>query len=119
MLCHSGTLRGMAPHPAQRRPRPGAGSYRRPLRRASLAFLAVLLLVYPLDWLVWRVRSVAGSGMGTVVVSSSDAATLKGNHFEVYAPVVAPAPCSRSLLPEAGAGPCWWLRRHTDQITQY
>lgn len=57
--------------------------------------------------------------MGSVVVSESSAATLKGNHFEVYAPTVDTLSCSRSLLPQAGAGACWWLQRHTDQITQY
>ncbi len=77
------------------------------------------MLAYPLDWAIWSLRSAFGRGMGTVMVSSSLAATLKGNHFEVYSPTVAPVACSRSLLPEAGAGPCWWLRQHTEQITQY
>ena len=86
----------------------------------TLAILfALILLLYPVDWLIWSVRSAFGAGMDTVVVSASTAATLKGNHFEVYSPTVAPVACSRSLLPEAGAGACWWLRRHTEQITQY
>lgn len=96
-----------------------AGVYRRPVRRAIVSLLALVLLVYPLDWIVWEVRSAFGAGMDSVVVSTSMAATLKGNHFEVYAPTVEPVACSRSLLPEAGAGACWWLRRHQQQITQY
>lgn len=99
--------------------RPQAGIYRRPLRRALVALAAVVLLLYPLDWIAWRVRSILGVGMDSVVVSAALAATLKGNHFEVYAPTVEPVACSRSLLPEAGAGACWWLRRHSEQITQY
>lgn len=93
--------------------------YQRPLRRALAVLLGASLLAYPADWLLWRVRSLAGGGMGAVVVSESLAATLKGNHFEVYAPTVGTVACSRSLLPQAGAGACWWLQRHTDQITQY
>ena len=79
------------------------GVYRRPLRRAFLVGGAALLLIYPVDWMV----------------SSSLAATLKGNRFEVYTPTVEPVACSRSLLPQAGAGACWWLRGHQQQITQY
>ncbi len=78
-----------------------------------------LFLVYPVDWTVWRVRSGFGAGMGSVAISESLAATLKGNHFEVYTPTMSTVACSRSLLPQAGAGACWWLRRHADQITQY
>ena len=96
-----------------------AGSYRRPFGRALAVVLALTLAVYPLDWAVWRVRSAFGTGMGSVAVSSALAATLKGNHFEVYAPAVEEVPCSRSVLPEAGAGSCWWLRSHQQQITQY
>lgn len=93
--------------------------YQRRLRTVLAALLGALLLVYPADWVLWRVRSAFGAGMGSVVVSESLAATLKGNHFEVYAPTVGAVACSRSLLPQAGAGACWWLRRHADQITQY
>ena len=61
----------------------------------------------------------AGSGMDTAVVTQTTAATLKGNHFEVYSQETTTVNCSRSLLPEAGAGPCWWLRRHPQIVTQY
>ncbi len=81
--------------------------------------LGAALLLYPVDWIVWRARSRFGVGMGSVVISDSMAATLKGNHFEVYAPTTAAVACSRSLLPQAGAGACWWMERHTENITQY
>ena len=93
--------------------------YQRLFRKGCAVLLATLLLIYPLDWVIWRVRSAFGAGMDSVVVSESMAATLKGNHFEVYAPTVGAVACSRSLLPQAGAGACWWLERHADQITQY
>ncbi len=81
--------------------------------------LGILLLAYPLDWAVWRVLMLSGHGMGVAEVSETTAATLKGNHFEVYAQGMTTVNCSRSLLPEAGAGPCWWLRRHPRIVTQY
>ena len=85
----------------------------------GISLLALILLCYPADWAIWRLRAMAGGGMDEVTVTQTTAATLKGNHFEVYSPNTGPVPCSRSLLPQAGAGACWWLRRHPQIITQY
>ena len=57
--------------------------------------------------------------MGSVMGTSTTAATLKGNRFEVYSQNTMPMGCSQSLLPEGGAGACWWLSRHPQVITQY
>ena len=84
-----------------------------------LAVLAGFLLLYPSDWLFWRVRMAAGSGMGSATVTAMTAATLKGNRFEVYSQNTTQVNCSRSLLPQAGAGACWWLQRHPQAVTQY
>jgi hypothetical protein len=80
---------------------------------------AVILLAYPLDWLVWRALCLTGHGMGTAQVSETTAATLKGNHFEVYSQQTTAVNCSNSVLPQAGAGACWWLHRHPEIVTQY
>ncbi len=92
---------------------------RRTFQRAGVILLGAALVTYPLDWAVWRVRLAAGSGMGSVDVTEATAATLKGNRFEVYSQQTLTVNCSRSLLPEAGAGPCWWLHRHPSSVTQY
>ena len=92
---------------------------RRTLQRLGVVLAGILLAVYPLDWAIWRVRVAAGSGMGSSEVTDPTAATLKGNHFEVYSQQTMTVNCSRSLLPEAGAGACWWLRRHPSSVTQY
>lgn len=97
----------------------GPTPLRRRLERILFTAIALALLSYPADWLIWWVRTLAGGGMGTVTVNTLTAATLKGNHFEVYSSDTAPASCSRSLFPQAGAGACWWLRRHPQQVNQY
>ena len=94
-------------------------SLRRKLRATGLAVFGFLVLVYPIDWAVWHLRQLAGGGMDSVAVTNTTAATLKGNRFEVYSQNTLSVDCSRSLLPEAGAGACWWLRRHPQIITQY
>ncbi len=81
--------------------------------------LGAVLLVYPADWAVWRVLMLTGHGMGSADVTQTTAATLKGNRFEVYSEEQTTVNCSHSLLPEAGAGPCWWLHRHPQLVTQY
>lgn len=101
--------------PPSRQPTPLA----RQVRTAALVLLAILLLAYPLDWAIWRLRLAAGSGMSAVDVTDMTAATLKGNRFEIYSEQTTTVTCSRSLLPEADAGPCWWLRRHPQRVTQY
>lgn len=92
---------------------------RRQLDRVVLSIIGAALLLYPLDWAIWRLRVAAGGGMGSVNVTTTTAATLKGNRFEVYGQVAAPVTCSRSLLPQAGSGACWWLSRHAQAVTQY
>lgn len=93
--------------------------WRRWLQKAVFTVFAIGLVLYPADWLVWRLRVAAGGGMGSVTVTSVTAATLKGNRFEVYSADTAPVSCSRSLFPQGGAAACWWLARHPQQITQY
>lgn len=94
-------------------------SLRRNLEKIGVTCLLVVLLVYPADWLLWRAQMLFGKGMDSTVVTQTTAATLKGNHFEVYSQETTSVNCSRSILPEAGAGPCWWLRRHPQIVTQY
>lgn len=89
------------------------------LTAAALAVMTVLLLTYPVDWAVWRLRMAFGTGMGTENITETTAATLKGNHFEVYDEQSTTVTCSRSLLPEAGAGACWWVQRHPQVVHQY
>jgi hypothetical protein len=84
-----------------------------------LGILVVAFLAYPVDWAVWRVRLAMGGGMGSVVVNHYTVAELKGGKEEWYVDGTSPVDCSVSLLPEAGAGACWWVRRHSEAVTRY
>jgi hypothetical protein len=89
------------------------------LTRAGIAILVIAILAYPLDWVVWRGRMAAGSGMGTVQVSRFTVAELKGGKESYYFDGTDTVDCSHSLLPEAGAGACWWLARHAEVLQRY
>jgi hypothetical protein len=81
--------------------------------------LLAALVSYPLDWAVWRVRVALGGGMDTVQVRRFTVASLKGNKEEYYPEGKDVVDCSRSVYPEAGAGACWWMRRHPEVIERY
>jgi hypothetical protein len=86
--------------------------------RCLAGLLLAAALAYPVDWLVWRVRVAFGSGVDRVTVSQVTVATLKGNKSEYYVDGSTEVECSQSLFPQAGAGACWWLRGHSQLVTQ-
>ena len=91
----------------------------RVLTRTAAGVLLAALLAFPLDWMVWRARVADGGGMSSVTLSRFTVARLKGNKEEYYFDGTEPSNCSRSLFPQAGAGACWWLRRHAEVLVRY
>ena len=87
--------------------------------RGAAVFSLVALLIWPADWLIWRVREAANAGTGQFTVSGFTVASLKGNKEMYYYEGTEPAECSRSLFPHGGNSACWWLRRHPEAITRY
>jgi hypothetical protein len=74
-----------------------------------LAILAAAALLFVGDYVVFFLR---GKPSGQVTVTSYMAAPLKGNKTEFYYEGTGPVSCSRSLFPQNGWQPCWYLRRH-------
>lgn len=91
----------------------------RRLVRGAVALVAVALFIYPADWLVWKIQTLFGGGMGTVQVSHVTVAELKANKEEYYTDAPDVVPCSRSLFPQGGNSACWWLRRHPEITDRY
>jgi hypothetical protein len=87
----------------------------RALRIVAIALAVLAVAAWPLDWVLWRIRLATGSGMDAVVVAHYTVTAIKGGKDEYFSEGVSPEPCSRSVFPEAGAGPCWWLN-HTKQL---
>ncbi len=87
--------------------------------RSFVAVVAMALLLWPLDWLVWQARVTAGGGMGSVIVSRFTVAELKGSKEDYYFEGSGPADCSESLFARAGEGACWQLRRKPEILVRY
>jgi hypothetical protein len=75
--------------------------------------LAVLYLV---DWLVFEVHELRGTGLRTVSVEQYLATPLKGSKAEYDYMGAADEDCSRTLFPQYAKStwnpPCWWLEKH-------
>jgi hypothetical protein len=91
------------------------------LARFLTGIVVLLALVYPADWALWRVRGMfdGNGGMSSVQVSQVTVASLKGNKEEYYSDGTQTVACSRSVFPQAGAGACWWVRRHAQIELRY
>ncbi len=87
-------------------------SLRRMVTNGVVGLLVAAAVVWFGDWAVWRVRVARGGGMATVQVNRVIVAPLKGNKEEYYADGTTVVDCSLSLLPQTGAGACWWVRGH-------
>src|SRR5271165_2552129 len=74
-----------------------------------LAMLAAAALVYVGDYAAFLLR---GQPLDQVNVTRYMAAPLKGNKTEFYFEGRGPMSCAKSLFPQNGLTPCWYLRRH-------
>ncbi len=68
---------------------------------------------FVVDAIVFNLR---GSPSSTIRVSHFLSAPLKNNKQELDYLGSEDESCSMSLFPQAGKAPCWYLRRHTNQI---
>jgi hypothetical protein len=76
---------------------------------------AALVLLYAADWGTLHVRSARGTAFQTIQVHQFLATPLKGQKEEYDYIGDMPVTCSRSIFPQAGNSPCWWVARHTTQ----
>ncbi len=89
------------------------------LARAVGAVLIAAAVLYLLDFAVWRVRVARGGGMGSVIVDLYTVADLKGGKEDYYANGTVSMPCAKSIYPQAGNNPCWWVQRHREVVRHY
>jgi hypothetical protein len=89
------------------------------LLRGVGILLLIAVLLYPLDWAVWRIRVASGNGMGSVSVDTFTVADLKGGKEDYYPNGTAMTACTKSIYPQAGDNPCWWVERHREVVVHY
>ncbi len=91
------------------------GRWGRRARRMAGLFAALGLLLYLGDWGVLELRVRRGTGYRMVEVTQFLATKLKGQKTEYDMMGSFQETCSRSVFPQNGNPPCWWLERHKSQ----
>ena len=85
--------------------------------RGSLALLAAIVLAYIVDAIQVRVRlAMGGPAKAYDTVTVLYAAGLKDSKLEIYSGQPDVETCARTLFPQMGYSPCWYLRKHTMQM---
>jgi hypothetical protein len=93
---------------------------RRLFVRSILTVVTVTALAFVLDYAVFRVRVAANRNpYGSVVVEHYDAIPQKSGKTQLIFDPPQPQTCVNALFPHAGSPPCWYLRRHPEQVTNY
>lgn len=86
------------------------------LRIGAMVLLALAALSYLGDFAVYLSR---GSPKQKLSVSHFVSAALKNNKEEIDYLGSVDTPCSITLYPQDGMVPCWYLRRHLNQVSNY
>ncbi len=81
--------------------------------RVARILVGLLVLLWVADYGAMRARIAHGAAFGTVTVHQLLATPLKGQKEEYDFVGDATVTCSRSIFPQAGNQPCWWVARHT------
>ncbi len=90
---------------------------RKILVRGFLGLLGAVVVAYVLDAIQVRIRlATGGPEKAYDSVNVIYGAGLKGNKYEIYADQPETQTCTRSLFPQMGYSPCWYLRKHTMQM---
>jgi len=101
-----------------------SGGIKRWLKRviivAITSALALAGLVYAVDYALFRYRTATNrQPFGQITVTSYDAIPQKSGKTQfIFHPPEAET-CVNALFPHAGYVPCWYLQRHTEQVTNF
>ena len=80
------------------------------------ALTAICVLLYAIDYLIWRHKLATGHDpYGTVTVQFYYAIEEKNGKTEYDYQPPQPDTCVNSLLPHAGYSPCWYERKHPEK----
>lgn len=86
------------------------------IRGVVITLIVFAVALFAGDWAWFKL---SGSPRAKVTVSHFISASLKNNKQELDYLGSEDVPCAISLLPQQGIAPCWYLRKHTNQVSAY
>jgi hypothetical protein len=81
------------------------------------SLLALMLVVWAADYLVFRYRAGKNQAFGQVTVMSYDAVPQKSGKTQFIFHDPQNETCVQTLFPHAGYEPCWYLRKNAEPRT--
>jgi len=91
---------------------------RRIFRATLLGLLGAVILIYGVDFTVFRIRAALNrNAYGSVTVTHYYAVLQKNGKTQFIFDPPAPEACVNALFPHLGSPPCWYLTRHPEQRT--
>lgn len=89
------------------------------LVRGFLVLLGAVVVAYAIDAVQVHIRlAMGGSSKAYGTVNILYATPLKGGKYEIFSDQPEAESCSRSLFPQMGYAPCWYLRRRPIKIIE-
>ena len=83
-----------------------------------LTTVGVTALAFGMDYAVFRIRVAANwNAYGSVTVEHYDAILQKNGKTSFIFDPPGPQTCVNALFPHEGFLPCWYLKRHPEQVT--
>jgi hypothetical protein len=86
------------------------------LRLAMIAIAGFAVISFAVDLAVFKL---SGSPRSKYTVKHFVSAPLKDQKQEIDYTGSEDVPCALSIYPQDGFVPCWYLRRHTNQVRTY
>jgi hypothetical protein len=95
---------------------------------AKMTLVITLLagfLLFCGDWLLLLYKIArpgglfSGQAFSVVTIDPIITSSLKNGSYNIYAQPPIDQTCINSLFPHQGYTPCWYLRRHTQPVTNY
>jgi hypothetical protein len=80
--------------------------------------VALVVLVYVLDWAALEIRMQQKTAYGSVPVDQFLLTPLKGQKEEFDFMGTKEQSCVKSIFPHASAPACWWVERHKTEWEQ-
>lgn len=90
------------------------------IRGLVITVIVLIAAAYVGDWAVFKMR---GAPQATVTVSHFMSVPLKSNEKSSREEIdylgSDETSCSISMFPQSGMAPCWYLRKHHNQVQTY
>jgi hypothetical protein len=82
------------------------------LQRAALGLIALVVVIFVIDYIQLKARGAAGIGTIPLTVGTA----MKDGRVQIFTGDDQTETCVRSLFPHFGFNPCWYVKQNSTQI---